>query len=165
VQIYHHDLLVASHVQRRKPNKTTSVPRQGRRTARPASAGIVVTHMVDRSARLSFAGTMYHAGRAWRGEEVEVCIVAEAVQMNYQGRIVRTQPIRHDWTKEHGAYATDGQRVGGEAHAELVARWLDDGLTPNGAYGRAFGKHRCARLRPDILRAQERLASPGAAHR
>jgi hypothetical protein len=93
---------------------------------------------------------MYRAGRAWRGKEVEVCIVAEAVQMNYQGRIVRTQPIRHDRTKEHGAYATDGQRVGGEAHAELVARWLDDGLTPNGAYGRAFGKHRCARLRPDI---------------
>jgi hypothetical protein len=60
---------------------------------------------------------------------------------------------------------TDGQRVGGEAHAELVARWLDDGLTPNGPHGRAFGKRRCARLRPDILRAQERLASPGAAHR
>jgi hypothetical protein len=35
---------------------------------------------------------------------------------------------------------TDGQRVGGEAHAELVARWLDDGLTPNGAHRRAFGK-------------------------
>ena len=26
--------------------------------------------------------------------------------MTYQGRIVRTQPIRHDRTKEHGAYAT-----------------------------------------------------------
>ena len=102
MQIYHHDVLVASHVQRRKPNTTPSVPRQGRRTARPASAGIVVTRMVDRSGRLSFAGTMYRAGRAWRGKEVEVCIVAEAVQMNYQGRIVRTQPIRHDRTKEHG---------------------------------------------------------------
>jgi hypothetical protein len=106
VQIYHHDVLVASHVQRRKPNTTSSVPRQGRRTARPASAGIVVTRMVDRSGRLSFAGTMYRAGRAWRGKEVEGCIVAEAVPMNYQGRIVRTQPIRHDRTKERGAYAT-----------------------------------------------------------
>ena len=35
---------------------------------------------------------------------------------------------------------TDAQRVGGEADAELVARWLDDGITPNGAHGRAFGE-------------------------
>ena len=34
---------------------------------------------------------------------------------------------------------TDAQRVGGEADAELVARWLDDGVTPNSAHGRAFG--------------------------
>ena len=34
VQIYHHDVLVASHVQRRKPNTTAAVPRQGRRTPR-----------------------------------------------------------------------------------------------------------------------------------
>jgi conjugative relaxase-like TrwC/TraI family protein len=34
---------------------------------------------------------------------------------------------------------TDAQRVGGEADAELVARWLDDGIAPNGARGRAFG--------------------------
>jgi hypothetical protein len=32
------------------------------------------------------------------------------------------------------------QRVGGEADAELVARWLDDGVAPNGARGRAFGQ-------------------------
>ena len=34
---------------------------------------------------------------------------------------------------------TDAQRAGGDADAELVARWLDDGITPNGAQGRAFG--------------------------
>jgi hypothetical protein len=58
----------------------------------------MVTRMVDRSGKLSFAGTMYRAGSAWRGKEVEVCIVAESVQMTRQGRIVRTQPIRHDRT-------------------------------------------------------------------
>jgi conjugative relaxase-like TrwC/TraI family protein len=36
---------------------------------------------------------------------------------------------------------TDAQRASGEADAELVARWLDDGVTPNGAQGRAFGQH------------------------
>jgi hypothetical protein len=35
---------------------------------------------------------------------------------------------------------TDVQRAGGEADAEQVARWLDDGITPNGAQGRAFGQ-------------------------
>jgi conjugative relaxase-like TrwC/TraI family protein len=35
---------------------------------------------------------------------------------------------------------TDAQRAGGEADAELVARWLDDGVAPNGAQGRAFGQ-------------------------
>jgi conjugative relaxase-like TrwC/TraI family protein len=35
---------------------------------------------------------------------------------------------------------TDAQRAGGEADAELVARWLDDGIAPNGAQGRAFGQ-------------------------
>ncbi|WP_407662277.1 MobF family relaxase [Mycolicibacterium rutilum] len=34
---------------------------------------------------------------------------------------------------------TDGERAGGEADAEVVARWLDDGTAPNGAHGRTFG--------------------------
>lgn len=34
---------------------------------------------------------------------------------------------------------TDRQRAGGEADAEVVARWLDDGIAPGGAQGRAFG--------------------------
>ena len=34
----------------------------------------------------------------------------------------------------------DAQRAGGEADAERAARWLDDGIAPNGAQGRAFGQ-------------------------
>jgi hypothetical protein len=34
----------------------------------------------------------------------------------------------------------DVQRAGGHADAAVVARWLDDGITPNGAHGRAFGE-------------------------
>jgi hypothetical protein len=34
---------------------------------------------------------------------------------------------------------TDAQRAGGEADPVVAARWLDDGVTPNGARGRAFG--------------------------
>ena len=35
---------------------------------------------------------------------------------------------------------TDDQRVGGDADAELVTGWLDDGITPNGAHRHAFGQ-------------------------
>jgi conjugative relaxase-like TrwC/TraI family protein len=35
---------------------------------------------------------------------------------------------------------SDAQRAGGEADIEVVARWLDDGVAPNGLSGRAFGK-------------------------
>jgi len=35
---------------------------------------------------------------------------------------------------------TDAQRVGGEADAGVVTRWLDDGVAPNGACGRVFGE-------------------------
>jgi integrase-like protein len=106
VQIYHHDVLVAEHVQRHKPDTPPAVLRQGRRTPRAATAGIVVTRMVDNNGDVSFAGTMYRAGRAWRGKQVEVSIVAGSVQMTCEGTIVRTQPIRHDRAKEHGAFAT-----------------------------------------------------------
>lgn len=34
---------------------------------------------------------------------------------------------------------TDHQRAGGQADAEVLARWLDDGIGPNGAHGRTFG--------------------------
>src|ERR1700760_879435 len=34
---------------------------------------------------------------------------------------------------------TDVQRAGGATDAARVARWLDDGIAPNGAQGRAFG--------------------------
>jgi conjugative relaxase-like TrwC/TraI family protein len=35
---------------------------------------------------------------------------------------------------------TDMQRAGGEADSAVVARWLDDGVAPNDARGRAFGR-------------------------
>jgi conjugative relaxase-like TrwC/TraI family protein len=36
---------------------------------------------------------------------------------------------------------TDVQRAGGQADTEVVARWLDEGVAPNGECGRAFGSH------------------------
>jgi hypothetical protein len=99
VQIYHHDVLVASHVQRQGAGSAPRPPRQGRRRTRAATSGIVVTRLVDGNGDVSFAGTMYRAGRPWRGMQVEVSIVAGSVQLTRQGKIVRTHAIRHDRAK------------------------------------------------------------------
>ncbi|MDM4141917.1 MULTISPECIES: MobF family relaxase [Mycobacterium] len=56
---------------------------------------------------------------------------------------------------------SDAQRAGGEADAEVVARWLDEGIAPNGGRGRSFGQRGvhgfdltfCAHKSVSLLRA------------
>jgi len=111
VRIFHREVLVAEHVQRRKPDaEEPTQPRQGRRRPRPATGGPVVTRVADSSGNISFAGTNYRAGRAWRGRSLQVAIVADSVQLSCGGQIVRVHPIRHDRSKEHGAFATPNGR-------------------------------------------------------
>jgi hypothetical protein len=110
VQIYHHDVLVASHVQRRKPDTTPAVLRQGRRTARAVTSGIVVTRMVDNSGYVSFAGTMYRVGRAWRGKEVEVSIVAGSVQVD-SGQVAEITAIAYNLSQFMAASLVSGAIV------------------------------------------------------
>jgi hypothetical protein len=82
VQIYHRDVMVASHVQRQTAGSTPRPPRQDRRTPRAATSGIVVTRAVDNNGDVSFAGTMYRAGRAWRGKQVEASVGAGSASTN-----------------------------------------------------------------------------------
>ena len=116
VEIYHREVLVASHVQRRKPDQRSVPPVHGRRSARKPTAGPVVTRIADHNGSVSFAGTMYRAGRAWRGKVLEVSVVASSVQLAHQGAIVRVHPIRHDAAKEHGAFATPHGRPRKQRH-------------------------------------------------
>ena len=114
VRIFHREVLVAEHVQRRKPD--TGDPqqqvrlRQGSRRPRRATDGLTVTRVVDSSGYVSFAGTNYRVGNRWRGRPVQVCIVADSVQLSCDGQIIRVHPIRHDRAKEHGAFATPNGR-------------------------------------------------------
>jgi hypothetical protein len=114
VRIFHREVLVAEHVQRRKPD--SGDPQQegalrpsSRRPRRPTD-GLVVTRVVDSSGYVSFAGTNYRVGHAWRRRGAQVCVVADSVQFSIAGRIVRVHPIRHDRAKEHGAFATPNGR-------------------------------------------------------
>lgn len=45
-------------------------------------------------------------GRSWARQFVEVAIVAGSVQIWAQGKVLRVHAIRHDRSKEHGAFAT-----------------------------------------------------------
>jgi hypothetical protein len=62
----------------------------------------VVARVVDNNGDVSFAGTMYRAGRACGEKQVEVSIVAGSVQIACAGTIVRPHAIRHDRAKKHG---------------------------------------------------------------
>ena len=110
VRIFHRDVLVAEHVQRRKPEGGLKPWRQGQRHPRRPTDGMVVTRMVDASGYVSFAGTNYRVGNAWRRRSVQVCVVAGSVQLSCDSQIVRVHPIRHDRAKEHGAFATPNGR-------------------------------------------------------
>ena len=85
VRIFYREVLVAEHVQRRKPD--TGQPqevalRQGSRRPRQPTDGPAVTRVVDSSGYVSFAGTNYRVGSAWRRRSAQVCVVADSVQFS-----------------------------------------------------------------------------------
>jgi transposase InsO family protein len=108
VEIFHHEVLVASHVQRRRPatEQPVRAPVQGMRRGRRPTTGPVVTRIADNNGAVSFAGTLYRAGRAWRGQQLQVSVVAGSVQLTHQGTVVKVHAIRHDRAKEHAAFAS-----------------------------------------------------------
>lgn len=109
VEILHAGVLVASHVERRRPEgRMSRSPRQG--NSRPATSGMAVTRVVDTAGSVSFAGAAYRVGRSWERRQVEVAIVAGSVQISGGGKVIRVHPIRHDRSKEHGAFATPNGR-------------------------------------------------------
>jgi len=80
------------------------------RVARPATSGPAVTRVVDSSGSLSFAGWSDRVGNPYKGASVEVAIVGRSVQVSYQGAVVKEHPIRHDRSKEFGAFSTPNGR-------------------------------------------------------
>ena len=106
VEILHAGVLVATHAERRKENGSPvkqSVLRAPK--SRPATSGMSVVRLVDSGGSISFAGASYRVGRSWGGSSVEVAIVAGSVQISAGGKVLRVHQIRHDRSKEHGAFA------------------------------------------------------------
>ena len=80
------------------------------RRARDATAGLTVTRLADGSGNVSFAGTSYGACRRWARQPIDVTIVAGSVQLSRDGKVIRVHPIRHDRSRELGAFANPNGR-------------------------------------------------------
>jgi hypothetical protein len=104
VEILHAGVLVATHVQRRRAGEPRRQPPAVARL-REATVGVTVTRLADANGSVSFAGTNYRAGRAWAHVPIEVAIVGGSVQLSKDGKVIRVHPIRHDRSRELGAFA------------------------------------------------------------
>ena len=109
VSVQHRGVLIATHAQRHPADKQTAAlartPRARTRRPRQATVGQPVTRKVDSSGSVSFAGTNYRVGRAHRGRQVQLAIVGDVVEISSGGQVLKTHPIRHDRSREHGAFA------------------------------------------------------------
>jgi hypothetical protein len=115
VEIFHRGVLITSHVARhqagvkivkRKPFN----PVPPRRRGQPGHSTATVTRLVDAGGALSFAGASYKVGRQFARRSVQVAVNDGRVEIRCDGELIRTHPIRHDPSKEHGALANPAGR-------------------------------------------------------
>jgi hypothetical protein len=69
-----------------------------------------VTRLVQASGTVSFAGGDYRVGTEYRGRQVQVGVADGAGVIAVDGETIRTHPIRHDRSKEHGALGNPNGR-------------------------------------------------------
>jgi len=111
VEIVSEGEIVATHARRHPAGKEPARKHEPRHMrARPATTGTTVSRAVDNSGSVSFAGHPYRAGNPYRGLMVDVAIVNSSVQISYEGAVVKIHPIRHDRSKEFGAFSTPNGR-------------------------------------------------------
>jgi transposase InsO family protein len=104
--IVHAGVVIATHAQRFREDQADRAPRvPAARRVRDATAGLTVTRLADGAGVVSFAGTPYACGRMWAHQAIDVSIVAGSVQLSKDGKVIRVHPIRHDRSRELGAFA------------------------------------------------------------
>jgi hypothetical protein len=99
-----HDLAKQTAGLQRRARGSTTAP------LRPTASAVSVTRKVDSSGNVSFAGSHYRAGNAYRRRQVQVAVVGDHVELSIGEELIRRHPIRHDRTREHGALANPGGR-------------------------------------------------------
>jgi transposase InsO family protein len=115
VHPHHRGVLIATHARRHSPDKQTAGVRRGTRAAsvsstRSTASSVSVTRKVDSSGSVSFAGASYRLGSKFRRRQVQVAVIGDTVEISIGTELIRSHPIRHDRTREHGALANPGGR-------------------------------------------------------
>jgi hypothetical protein len=110
LEIFHDGVLVATHARRHLADEEMRLHRAAISASDPAPNGAVVTRKVNGQGSVSFAGTQYRVGNAYRRRQVEVTITRDTIQISLDGRLLRTHAKRHDRGKEHGALGNPGGR-------------------------------------------------------
>ena len=112
VDILHAGVVVATHAQRLREDQADRAPRaRVARKRRDATAGLTVRRLANHDGTVTFAGTTYRAGRMWARTFIDVTIVAGSVQLSKDGKVLRVHPIRHDRSRELGAFANPKGRA------------------------------------------------------
>jgi transposase InsO family protein len=112
IDIWHAGVVVATHAQRFREDHADRKPRaRVARQARDATKGLTVTRLANADGTITFAGTEYRAGRSWARTFLDVTIVAGSVQLSKDGKVIRIHPIRHDRSRELGAFANPKGRA------------------------------------------------------
>lgn len=112
VQLHHRGVLIATHARRHPVDKEPAGLERGRRPL-PSSKAVTaasVTRKVDSSGNVSFAGTNYRVGSNYRRRQVQVAVVSDTVEISVGNELIRSHPVKHDRTREHGALANPGGR-------------------------------------------------------
>ncbi len=107
LEFSHRGVLVCSHARRDHARVAAPAPAH---PPRPETDGRPVLRKVASGGEVSFAGTGYRVGNAHRGEQVEVRLVADRVEISQHGVLLRSHAARHDRFKEHGAFSTPAGR-------------------------------------------------------
>jgi len=98
VQLFHRGVLVATHARRHPLGKQHAGIHRGTRPRppRPTPAAASVTRKVDSSGNVSFAGTSYRAGNAYRRRQVQVAVVGDTVEISVGTQLIRTHRAHHE---------------------------------------------------------------------
>jgi transposase InsO family protein len=106
LEVSHRGVLIASHARR---HPLEAEPRLWQRPRaprpRPQTSGVPVMRKVGSGGTICFAGADYRVGNRHRGQQVEVRLVGDSVQISQNGKLIRTHAAHHDRSKEHGAFA------------------------------------------------------------
>jgi len=104
--IPHAGVVVATHAQRLRQDQADRAPRaRVSRRARDATTGLTVTRLANNTGVITLAGQTYPAGRRRARTSIDVTTVAGSVQLSEDGKVIPVHPIRHDRSKELGAFA------------------------------------------------------------